>query len=346
MLSNEIKLPPDMIFIVGNSRSGTTMMSRILGQHSAIFTFNELHFVESIVSPEQINSDYRPLNKESESIVSSLLRSQREGTFSSADKGQYIDEANSIINCCTRDPSSMDIFKCFCLYETSQNNKKIACEQTPKNIYYVNEILKTLPNSKFINMYRDPRDVLLSQKQRWKRRFLGAKQVPFFSETLRSWFNYHPITMSKLWNSAINESLAFNDVDNFLNVKFETLLNNPEGQIKKICEFLTIDYEEAMINVPKVGSSSLTDKSSERGIDKARQGTWNNGGLTKGEIGICQKICRTKMRKLGYESKEVKVLWFWWAYYGVLFIFKMTGALIFNLNRTKKLFSTIKRRIG
>ena len=36
------------IFIVGSSRSGTTMMGRILGNHSEIFTFKELHFFGTI----------------------------------------------------------------------------------------------------------------------------------------------------------------------------------------------------------------------------------------------------------------------------------------------------------
>ncbi|MGY8951594.1 MAG: sulfotransferase, partial [Flavobacteriales bacterium] len=36
------------IFIVGSSRSGTTMMGRILANHSDIFTFKELHFFGTI----------------------------------------------------------------------------------------------------------------------------------------------------------------------------------------------------------------------------------------------------------------------------------------------------------
>ena len=32
------------VFIVGNSRSGTTMMSRVFGNHPEIHAFNELHF--------------------------------------------------------------------------------------------------------------------------------------------------------------------------------------------------------------------------------------------------------------------------------------------------------------
>jgi hypothetical protein len=35
-----------MICIVGNSRTGTTMLGRILGRNSAIHTFSELHFFE------------------------------------------------------------------------------------------------------------------------------------------------------------------------------------------------------------------------------------------------------------------------------------------------------------
>ena len=36
------------IFIVGSSRSGTTMMGRILGKHPDVFTFKELHFFGTI----------------------------------------------------------------------------------------------------------------------------------------------------------------------------------------------------------------------------------------------------------------------------------------------------------
>ena len=52
-------------------------------------------------------------------------------------------------------------------------------------------------------MVRDPRDVLLSQKNKWKRKFLGANDIPFF-ELLRARFNYHPYTISKMWKTAVN----------------------------------------------------------------------------------------------------------------------------------------------
>ena len=36
------------IFIVGSSRSGTTMMGRIINNNEDVFTFNELHFFSRI----------------------------------------------------------------------------------------------------------------------------------------------------------------------------------------------------------------------------------------------------------------------------------------------------------
>lgn len=337
---------PNIIFIVGNSRTGTTMLSKILGQHSDIFAFNELHFIESLVSPEQILSDYIPSKEEAEKILTTLLRSQRERTASNSDLSKYISEATDILSKCGNNPTSMEIFSSFCSYETKKNGKQIACEQTPKNIYYVNEILKVLPNAKFINMYRDPRDIMLSQKRKWKRRFLGAKQVPLFRETFRTWLNYHPIIMAKLWNSAINKSLEFRNNDNFFNVKYEDLLNNSELQVQHICQFLNIYYQDAMLKVPQEGSSSGVDNTNKFGIDKSRQGNWDNGGLNNGEIGICQHICAKNMLKLGYKRKAINNIWFWWIIYGLSLFFKMAGALLFNLSRTKNLFTTIKRRLG
>lgn len=38
-----------MIFIVGSSRGGTTMMGRILGLNSQVKTFGKLHFFEQLV---------------------------------------------------------------------------------------------------------------------------------------------------------------------------------------------------------------------------------------------------------------------------------------------------------
>ena len=71
-----------------------------------------------------------------------------------------------------------ELFSAFLLYEALLNGKTIPCDQTPRNVFYIDEILKFYPQAKIINMIRDPRDVLLSQKRKWKRRFLGGTDLP------------------------------------------------------------------------------------------------------------------------------------------------------------------------
>ena len=63
--------------------------------------------------------------------------------------------------------------------ETTKNKASVAVCQTPTNVYHLDKILNSFDQVKIINMVRDPRDVLLSQKNKWKRKYLGASEIPF-----------------------------------------------------------------------------------------------------------------------------------------------------------------------
>ena len=57
------------IFIVGSSRSGTTMMGRVLGNHPSVFTFKELHFFGTLWT----NNSELILNKKQLSNIGRVL---------------------------------------------------------------------------------------------------------------------------------------------------------------------------------------------------------------------------------------------------------------------------------
>ena len=66
------------IFIVGSSRSGTTMMGRILGNHNQIFTFKEIHFFGTIWAGGQL---IELSKKKQVDLLSKLLCIQENGIF-------------------------------------------------------------------------------------------------------------------------------------------------------------------------------------------------------------------------------------------------------------------------
>ena len=131
-----------------------------------------------------------------------------------------------------------------------------------KNMYYLEEILSHFPNAKVINMVRDQRDVLLSQKNKWKRKFLGASGIPLF-EAIRIFLNYHPFLTSKIWTSSLKHTMKYVSNPNVKIVKFEEMLVNSHQTIKDICNFLDIKFQEKMLLVPVIGSSTEQDSSTE-----------------------------------------------------------------------------------
>ena len=339
-----MSLSRKLIFIVGNSRSGTTMLGRILGNNSEIHTFGELHFFEHQVDANDTLN--RPIMSDESrlKLLERLLTSARDGFFSGIQHGKYRREALKI-DSVSKSNSAIDVYEEFLHYETVMNSKSIPCEQTPRYLFFSQEILDVFPNAVIINMVRDPRDVLLSQKNKWRRRFLGAENIPLW-EAVRSWVNYHPWLISRLWLSAIRVASELESHDRFLSIKFEELVQMPEATIKRLCEFLGVEFEYQMIEVPQVGSSNGSDRPDKKGIDLSRTQVWKKGGLSNVELYICQQVSGVEMRNWGYKLVQLPVSEV--RYFGsiLMLFFKGSMALLMNVGRTKNLYETLQRRLN
>ncbi|HYJ63141.1 MAG TPA: sulfotransferase, partial [Parafilimonas sp.] len=255
------------IFITGNSRTGTSMVSKILGNNELIYGFKELHFFEQLWYPEK---NVNRLTKEQAiKLFTELISLQRQGFYANRTPEKFHEEANNFFQSSVYETITPPlVFMNYLLYESRLHKKRIPCEQTPRNLFFIDEILSYYPNAKVVCMMRDARDVLLSQKYKWKTRFLGHKAMPR-KEVIRSWFNYHPITISKLWNSCAEQVTNSIAKKNVYLLKFEELLENPEQKVKELCDFLNIEFQQSMLLIPKIGSSIVYDQKG-LGIDKNR----------------------------------------------------------------------------
>ncbi|MDH3691074.1 MAG: sulfotransferase, partial [Gammaproteobacteria bacterium] len=293
------------LFVVGNSRSGTTMLGRALGRHSNIHTFHELHFFEQQIDAEAIRARPPQDRERCVALIERLLTSERDSLFSDVRPGKYTDEARRIAGT-LGETSLMAAYEAFLASETQHNDKQVSCEQTPRYLYYASEIMRALPDSFVIHMVRDPRDILLSQKNKWRRRSLGATNIPR-REAVRAWANYHPYITANLWVSAIRSASQVQDHGRIATLRFEDLVNSPREALQGLCGTLGIEFEEDMLNVPHVGSSIMVDLQHETGISSDRSGHWRSGGLTDVEVGICEYIASREMEAAGYRLSGQKM---------------------------------------
>lgn len=332
------------IFIVGNSRSGTTLLSHILNRNKDVYSFNELHFFEKIVSLYHCK-DVLTIN---EAIIlgAKLMAAARKGQICIKYFHNYINETKDLLSKSNVGQfTAIEIYKTILLYETQINNKTIPCEQTPNYIYYIGEILDLIPSARFIQMKRDPRDVLLSRKNKWKQHKQKSKRKIPIRESLRTWASYHPVLTSKLWNSAIKAGNKFIGDNRVMIINFEALTLNPESVIRDLCGFLKIEFHKDMLDVPKSKSPTFGNTVLKAGISKKAVGRWKNM-LSPTDVYWCQKINNKLMKASGYSVEKISVNPLLLFFSSIILLFKMALIFLLNLNETTHLATSIRKRLS
>lgn len=294
----------DMLFVTGASRSGTTMLARLLGSHTRIFALNELHFFGELWEAKG-STELLP-DRELVKLAATLLSRQMRGLWAGEASAAEIEQATVVVS--GLEPSERTapgVFAATVRSLAQEAGKDISCEQTPRNVFYARQLLSLYPEARIVHIVRDPRAVLASQKNRWKLRRLGARHLPI-REVVRNWVNYHPITMTRLWIKATEEALGLRGEERVMLTRFEDLAGDPEGVSRQICDFVGVDFERSMIDIPRWGSSNLQHSSSEKGISRQVVDEWKQA-LPAAHALICEKMAAPFMRRLGYPPEQRSV---------------------------------------
>ncbi|MFC2171641.1 sulfotransferase [Acidobacteriota bacterium] len=329
-------------FVVGHARSGTTMLGRILGNHSDIHTFNELHFFDKVWK----NTGAKTLSLEkSVDLLARLICISQNNVFMQARYREYRDEARSMLDHLDLpDYTELNIYRLFVTYTAREQQKTVACEHTPQYIFHLEEVFDSLGEIKIINLIRDPRDVILSMKARWKGRALSTRKRTF-KMNLHAWVHYHPVFTSYLWKSSVEALDPYVHDERIHTVKYEDILRYPENEIRKICTFLRISFLPEMLKVPMVGSSLVPDRPDEKGIDETRTAKWKSGGLNATELFLIQKFTQPSMKRAGYEPVQSFPNLFLILFYFMTLPLKALLSLLLQIKDLKRLSHAIRRRL-
>lgn len=335
---------PDKIFIVGASRSGTTMMCRIVGNNQKVHFFRELHFFEHAWTPEIPPA--KITREEAGAMARRLIGIQREGFLKIRDASKYDVEAQEMVDDLEDRSLTPDrIYSEFLRREAEASGASVAVEQTPAYALYIKELLELFPEARFVHMIRDPRAVLSSQRSKWRRRIYDKTGSGFtWFETLRAWTNYHPWTTAKLWKAAVASVAAVGNHPRVKTVSFESLADDPNAVISDLCGFLNLAFEPEMLLVPKKGSS-FSVGGGTLGIDSSiARSSWRST-LPRADISICESVCGDLMSQFGYQRAEQRSVGLGIALAYLALPIKLALAVLLNLGRTKNLLSSMRKRM-
>jgi O-antigen/teichoic acid export membrane protein len=115
-----------------------------------------------------------------------------------------------------------------------ERNARIWGEKTPAHALWLPQIRALFPQGRILFMVRDPRDVLVSYDDRWD---AGKRDTDYVASTT---------SLLKHYLSHLLYRPTF-PPEQILWVKYESLVTDPSAELEKICEFLGVDFESAML---------------------------------------------------------------------------------------------------
>jgi hypothetical protein len=288
--------PP--IFVVGTPRSGTTLTARILGNHPHLFMPGETQFMHDIYARRsQLGDPQDPLARERIlERLSSLYRRYNskldqerfDRVFSQPDMAAQLRAA------CT---SYAKLFNTFMDLQARYRGKIRWGNNSPKDVFHVEEILELFPDAKIIFCVRDIRDFLLSYKGKWR---IATQD---HQERLREL--YHPVLTSLLWKATMRRLPALQarvPPQNFMISRYEDMVKNPGEMIRRMCTIVDESYDDRMQEISIKNSSNQPEQA---GIFSSSIGLWKRE-LSAEEIHIAQSIAGKEMADLGYAIEPVR----------------------------------------
>lgn len=264
-------------FIVGCTRSGTTMISQILDGHSRLAVYHESHFYHLLHRDLHRYGDLRETANMRRFLtdVREVLRRQKK--WEAPTEEEFFQALPT--------PTFEGVLAAMLQLYAHRQGKIRGGDKTPGHHMYLAQILQNLPNSRVIFVLRDPRDAVAAIREKFGLSLKGA---------------------IALWNAAFVSYRKF--YDRVRLVRYEELVRRPEESVESMCAFLDESCEPGMLrfferipaSLAKIRyNQDLLEPANPSHIGRFRE-------LPRRDIECIERACGIGMEALGYEFSGVK----------------------------------------
>ncbi|TFG71875.1 MAG: sulfotransferase [Solirubrobacterales bacterium] len=209
---------PPAPFIVGVTRSGTTLLRLMLDAHPDLAIPPETHFVPQLIKTTKKGG---ASCEEAHGVVTGH---RQWGDFD-LDSGELLRRYCALDRI---DPEST-VRTFFELYAEREGKPRWG-DKTPNYVKRMRQIQRTIPEARFIHMIRDGRDAALSRFKRL------LKEPPPMD------------TVAERWVKKIEGARADGEhLDHYLEVQYENLVRDTESELIRVSEFLELPWDPTIL---------------------------------------------------------------------------------------------------
>lgn len=213
----------NLIFIVSQPRSGSTLLQKIVSNTSFINTVSEPWVLLPFISA--LRTDIQNAAYDSE------LAAEVIGDYLKKFDLQKIliqEQKKFLLN----------------FYKPLLNNDTLyVLDKTPRYYEILNELTKYFPNAKIVILIRNPLDVLQSIIQTWKVKSLRG--LDYYARDIL----LAPVLLDKFYSTQANNK-------NVRRLYYEDLIENAEQEIKSLFEWLKIPFSNGILDFDKNAKTS------------------------------------------------------------------------------------------
>ena len=222
-----------MPIVVGAPRSGTTLLRLMLDAHPELAIPPETSFLR--LGPELLERGVGP-DEFARTLIGFPASAPAWADFGVTEEAFH--EALGRL-----DPFSVaDGFRTFYRLYAARFGKDRWGDKTPLYCKAIEPIRRVLPEARFVHIVRDGRDAALS---------LG-----------RTWFSPGPEieTQAVYWRDCVTAARASGlGHPDYLEVRFEALVGEPAHELTKICAFVDLDFDSAMLDYHRDAPQRLSE---------------------------------------------------------------------------------------
>jgi hypothetical protein len=277
-------------FIVGSSRSGSTLLRLMLTSHSRIAIPSETWYLTPLV--EKFPCDRALQENEITDAVAVMTNHYTwpDMRLDAAELRRRVADLSGV--------RLRDLVEIVYRAHMEVAGKSRWGDKTPAYIEIVPPLAAMFDDAKFIHLIRDGRDVAKSfQRQGW--------HGPWMQGYTREWMRAAELDI-KLGKTPLNERI--------LRVLYEDLVLHPEATLRRICAFIDAGFEAQMLQwhdkvaeaIPvreMIHHSSLGRQMSASDVSR-----WKRE-MTSREVFVAEALIGTHLSHFGYERRYRGKLW-------------------------------------